>query len=110
MLRQRKPVVALDDVAEEDFRPRQVMAWAEDPEAQFAAAQMKALVRDAVLRLPQKYRVAVLLRDINQLATEDVADALGLSVPALKARVLRGRLMLRESLAAHFLPSENEHA
>jgi RNA polymerase sigma-70 factor (ECF subfamily) len=110
MLRQRKPTVPLDEAADEDFRPRQVMSWNEDPEALFAAAQMKALVRDAVLRLPHKYRVAVLLRDINQLSTEDAAEALGLSVPALKARVLRGRLMLRESLAPHFLPSEEKHA
>jgi len=109
-LRQRKPMIPLDEAREEDFRPRRVMSWDEDPEMLFAAGQMKTLVRDAVLRLPQKYRVAVLLRDINQLSTEDAADALGLSVPALKARILRARLMLRESLAAHFLPSEKKNA
>jgi RNA polymerase sigma-70 factor (ECF subfamily) len=64
---------------------------------------MNELVREAVLRLPEKYRIAVLLRDINQLSTEEAAAALDLSVPALKARVLRGRLMLRESLAQHFV-------
>jgi len=37
--------------------------------------------------LPEKYRVALILRDINQLSTEEAAGALGLSVPALKARV-----------------------
>jgi RNA polymerase sigma-70 factor (ECF subfamily) len=52
--------------------------------------------------LPEKYRVAILLRDINQLSTEEAATALELSIPALKARLLRGRLMLRESLAPHF--------
>jgi RNA polymerase sigma-70 factor (ECF subfamily) len=109
ILRQRRPLLPLDD-EDEQFRPRKVMAWAEDPEALFAAAQMNSLVREAVLRLPYKYRVAVLLRDINQLSTEDAAEALGLSVPALKARVLRGRLMLRESLAAHFVSPENANA
>jgi RNA polymerase sigma-70 factor (ECF subfamily) len=52
--------------------------------------------------LPEKYRVALILRDINQLSIEEAAGALDLSVPALKARVLRGRLMLRERLARHF--------
>jgi RNA polymerase sigma-70 factor (ECF subfamily) len=106
VLRQRKATVPLDDASDEDFRPRRVQAWAEDPESLFAASQVNALVRDAVLRLPQKYRVAVLLRDINQLSTEDAAEALGLSVPALKARLLRGRLMLREALAPHFVRPE----
>ena len=102
LLRRRRPNVPLEESVDEDFRPRQVQSWAKDPEAIFATGQVNTLVRDAVLRLPQKYRVAVLLRDINQIPTEDAAQALGLSVPALKARVLRGRLMLRERLAAHF--------
>jgi len=103
MLRQRKPSEALqgtDD--EEDFRPRQIQRWTDDPEQIFSAAQRDELVRDAILLLPDKYRVALILRDINQLSTEDAAAALDLSVPALKARVLRGRLMLRERLAPHF--------
>jgi RNA polymerase sigma-70 factor (ECF subfamily) len=103
MLRQRKPSEPLqgaDD--EEEFRPRQIHRWADDPEQIFSAAQRDELVRDAILLLPDKYRVALILRDINQLSTEDAAAALDLSVPALKARVLRGRLMLRERLAPHF--------
>jgi RNA polymerase sigma-70 factor, ECF subfamily len=106
ILRQRRPLEQLDPEGDETFRPRQVQGWAEDPERLFATSQVNALVRGAVLRLPHKYRVAVLLRDINQLTTEEAAEALGLSVPALKARVLRGRLMMRESLASHFIPHE----
>jgi RNA polymerase sigma-70 factor (ECF subfamily) len=104
LLRQRKPSELLDEEeGGEGFRPRQVKKWAEDPERLLAASQRAELVREAVLRLPEKYRIAVLLRDINQLSTEEAAEALNLSVPALKARVLRGRLMLRESLAQHFV-------
>jgi RNA polymerase sigma-70 factor, ECF subfamily len=110
ILRRRRTVVPLEDAEDEHFRPRRVTAWAENPEALFAASQITSLVREAVLRLPYKYRVAVLLRDINQLPTEDAAEALGLSVPALKARVLRGRLMLRESLAIHFVSTGNTDA
>jgi len=43
-----------------------------------------------------------MLRDLEELSTEQAANALGLSVPGLKARVLRGRLMLRESMVAYF--------
>jgi RNA polymerase sigma-70 factor, ECF subfamily len=106
LLRQRKPPEPLENQEDESFRPLQIQSWTENPEQLFAASQMNALVREAVLRLPHKYRVAVLLRDINQLSTEDAAAALDLSIPALKARVLRGRLMLRESLAPHFIGKE----
>lgn len=87
---------------DEGFRPRQVQSWAEDPEKLCAAAQVRDLVMRAVQQLPYKYRVAVILRDINQLSTEEAAAALELKVPALKARLMRGRLMLREALAPHF--------
>ena len=110
-LRRRKPTESLDDIAsDEDFRPRQVRQWADDPEEILSATQRSALVREAVSRLPYKYRVAVLLRDISQFSTEDAAATLGVSVSALKARVLRGRLMLRESLAVHFIRPEKPNA
>jgi RNA polymerase sigma-70 factor (ECF subfamily) len=111
LLRQRKPLESLDETQDDEgFRPRQVQKWADDPERLLAASQMNELVREAVLRLPEKYRVAVLLRDINQLSTEEAAAVLELSVPALKARVLRGRLMLRESLAPHFIRQDKTDA
>lgn len=110
-LRQRKPSECLEETQDDEgFRPRQVQKWADDPERLLAASQMDQLVREAVLRLPEKYRIAVLLRDINQLSTEEAAAVLELSVPALKARVLRGRLMLRESLAPHFIRQDKTDA
>jgi RNA polymerase sigma-70 factor (ECF subfamily) len=102
LLRRRRPTESLDESEDEIFRPRQVQSWVDDPEQALAKSQVNELIRKGVLRLPEKYRVALLLRDINQLSTEDTAEALGLSIPATKARVLRGRLMLRESLAPHF--------
>jgi len=109
-LRRRKPLESLDEIETEVFRPRQVLQWASDPEQLLSATQRNSLVREAVLRLPYKYRVAVLLRDISQFSTEDAAATLGLSVSALKARVLRGRLMLRESLSVHFMRPEKPNA
>ena len=103
MLRHRKrtePLGVVED--DEDFRPRQVQKWPDDPEQIFTAAQRNKLVHDGILQLPEKYRVALILHDISQLSSEEAAAALEIGVPALKARVLRGRLMLRERLAPHF--------
>ncbi len=104
-LRDRKPTESLDEGAGEgdgEFRPRQVRAWQDDSERSYSGSEMRQLVERGILGLPAKYRVVVMLRDIEQLSTDEVAQQLGLSVPALKARLLRGRLMLREALAPHF--------
>jgi len=103
-LRERENVESLDEkgrVDEEEFRPRQVRTW-QDPEQLYAEAEIRRLVEQGVMRLPVKYRVVITLRDIEQLPTEEVARVLSLSVPALKARLLRGRLMLRELLSPYF--------
>jgi RNA polymerase sigma-70 factor, ECF subfamily len=104
-IRSRKNMESLDEPAgsEEDFRPRQIRAWQDDPEKTHSKEEIRQIVERGIMGLPPKYRIAVMLRDIEQIPTEEVARQLGLSVPALKARVLRGRLMLRESLAPHFI-------
>lgn len=104
-IRDRKPMESLDDEGpegDEGFRPRQVRSWTEDPEELYSQAEVRSLVESCVMKLPAKYRVVVLLRDFEQLSAEDAAAALGLGVPALKSRLLRGRLMLREALAPYF--------
>jgi RNA polymerase sigma-70 factor (ECF subfamily) len=110
-LRDRRPLESLDEsasVPEESFRPRQVGAWVENPEQLYSQAERRRLVESSVMKLPPKYRIAVLLRDLELLSTEDAAAALGLQVPALKSRLLRGRLMLREALAPHFAKRPSE--
>jgi RNA polymerase sigma-70 factor (ECF subfamily) len=62
------------------------------------------------LQLPAKYRVVVILRDVQQLSADEVSRHLGLSVPAVKTRLLRGRLMLREWLSPYFTTSVREAA
>ena len=105
-LRERRPLESLDesDHDEEGFRPRQVQAWTEDPEQLYSQAEMRSLVENGVMKLPVKYRMVLMLRDIEQLPIEEAASTLGLGIPATKARLSRGRLMLREALAPHFIP------
>ena len=102
-LRDRKETESLDESDDqEEFRPKQIRAWSDNPEQMYSTTERRILVERAISRLPAKYRVVLLLRDIQQVSTDDAAAALDLSVPALKARLLRGRMMLRENLAPHF--------
>ncbi len=100
-LRGRKATDSLED-EDPDFKPRNIQAWQDDPEESYSKEEMRKLVEKEIMRLPAKYRIVLMLRDIEELSTTEAANVLGLGVPALKARVLRGRFMLRESLAPYF--------
>lgn len=104
-LRERGRIESLDAGGEDDdaeFTPRKLRAWDDDPEVLRSRAQARELVEREILKLPAKYRLAVLLRDIQQYSAEEAAQILGLGVPTLKTHLLRGRLFLREALAPHF--------
>ncbi len=104
-LRRPKDPESLDAVElSEDgyFGPRQVRAWQDDPEQYYSKAEIRRIVEQAILQLSAKYRVVVMLRDVEQLSTLEVALQLGLTVATVKTRLLRGRLMLRELLAPYF--------
>ncbi|HVQ54277.1 MAG TPA: sigma-70 family RNA polymerase sigma factor [Thermoanaerobaculia bacterium] len=100
-LRSRRREESFDDRPEEDFRPSNLQPWVEDPESRFAREEMRKLVAAALECLPPAYRAAVVLRDIDQLSGSEAAAVLNIPLPTLKTRLLRGRLMLREALAAH---------
>jgi RNA polymerase sigma-70 factor (ECF subfamily) len=68
------------------------------------AADTRTEVLTALARLPFDHREAVVLRDLAGLSNEEVADALGLTVPAAKSRIHRGRLQLRELLDPDGMP------
>jgi RNA polymerase sigma-70 factor, ECF subfamily len=105
-LRRRKPDESLDDPGrEEPFRPTSITPWVEDPERLYAREEMRQLIHQELSRLPAMYRTAVMLRDIEQLPAHEAAAALEIPVATLKTRLLRGRLMMREALAAYFTAS-----
>ncbi len=76
-LRERRQLESLDDDGsdQEEFRPKQVRAWSDDPEQMYSKSQQRDLMERAISRLPAKYRVVLLLRDVQQLPTEDAAAA-----------------------------------
>ncbi len=105
-LRRRKTdkSVSLDEQIDtgEDTVVREIAAWDEDPEQRFSRDELGDILDTAVQSLEPPYRSVFVLRDIDELSTEETADALGLSIPAVKSRLLRARLQLREKLTRYF--------
>jgi RNA polymerase sigma-70 factor (ECF subfamily) len=98
----RKNFVALAEAetAEEQFTPQRYEPWKSNPEQLYGKQEIHRIVEDAIQSLPEIYREAFVLRDIEEMSAEEAAQALGITVPALKSRLLRARLMMRETLAA----------
>jgi len=105
-LRRRKTdrSVSLDETIDtgEDTVVREIAAWDEDAEARYSREELGQILDTAVQSLDPPYRSVFQLRDIDELSTEETADALSLSVPAVKSRLLRARLQLREKLTRYF--------
>lgn len=73
-------------------------AWSENAADQLERHELAKLVRDAVERLPENFRIVVTLRDIEGLSTEETAEALGIRPEAAKMRLHRARQALRTLL------------
>jgi RNA polymerase sigma-70 factor, ECF subfamily len=105
-LRRRKTdrSVSLDEQIDtgEDTVVREIAAWGEDPEQRFSREELGEILESAIETLEPPYRSVFVLRDIDELSTEETAEALGLSIPAVKSRLLRARLQLRERLTRFF--------
>jgi RNA polymerase sigma-70 factor (ECF subfamily) len=76
--------------------------WSDRPDKALISKEAMETIEKAVAELPESYRVVFHLRDIEGLSNEEVADILGLSVPAVKSRLHRGRLFLRDKLSDYF--------
>ena len=82
-----------------DGATREVMDWSGLADDLVLRSEMRTRLVSALSRLPEIYRVAVLLRDVQGLSTEAASAVLGIRRPTLKSRLHRGRLILREKLA-----------
>ncbi|MGC2332904.1 MAG: sigma-70 family RNA polymerase sigma factor [Candidatus Acidiferrales bacterium] len=109
-LRRRRPnVVSLDQELDtgEDMMPREVEDWGPSPEERYGQTELSGILGKVIGELDPPFRIVFQLRDIEELSTEETAEALGLSVPAVKSRLLRARLKLREKLNQYFRRGEN---
>ena len=104
LLRRRRPHVPLDDLAE-TLAPADLArgraAWPPDPQRAALDGELRAELGRALADLPDSLRSVVVLRDIQGLSTDAAAAQLGLSPGAVKVRLHRARLRLREALAAY---------
>jgi RNA polymerase sigma-70 factor, ECF subfamily len=105
-LRKRRTgkLVSLDEdvETEEGSVPRDVADWDPDPEQSYSQTELADILRKTIQGLPPGFRIVFTLRDVDGLSTEETAETLGLSVPAVKSRLLRARLQLRERLSRYF--------
>jgi RNA polymerase sigma-70 factor (ECF subfamily) len=110
-LRKRRPnVVSLDEDVDtgEDMVPREVEDWGPSPADRYAQTELSGILGKVISELDPSFRVVFQLRDIEELSTEETAEALGLTVPAVKSRLLRARLKLRQALNQYFRRGENQ--
>jgi RNA polymerase sigma-70 factor, ECF subfamily len=98
-----KTVSIDEDVeTEEGSMPREVADWGPNPEQLYRQSELGDILKKTIQGLPPGFRTVFVLRDVEGLSTEETAEMLGLSIPAVKSRLLRARLQLRERLAKYF--------
>jgi RNA polymerase sigma-70 factor (ECF subfamily) len=97
--------IALDDVLpalDEDGRHFEPMAdWSSRVDEQALQGELRRVLTEAIGTLPPDYRTALVMHDVEGLSNPDIAAALGISLPAVKSRVHRSRLYVRQRLAAY---------
>jgi len=72
--------------------------WSKRADEQLADREIRLAIEREIQNLPEDYRIVFLLRDVEDLSSEDMAAVLGISVAAVKSRLHRARLVLRERL------------
>jgi RNA polymerase sigma-70 factor, ECF subfamily len=105
-LRKRRSgkIFSLDEAVDtgEETVTREIAVWDDNPEQRYTREEMHAILQQAIDSLAPIFRTVFVLRDVDDLSTEETATALGISVPAVKSRLLRARLQLRDKLTRHF--------
>ncbi len=101
-LRAASRIVALDEDDSADAMPTCLIDWQQVPEQILEGAEANAEMERAIAGLKPDLRAVFLLRDVEQLSTEETAQALGINPGTVKVRLHRARLALRERLALYF--------
>lgn len=84
----------------------QIADWSSLPEDRMLRAELRRILDEAVAGLPEMYRAVILLRDVEELSTEETAQVLDLSVDVIKTRLHRARLAIRQELDAYLKTKE----
>lgn len=95
-LRRRNRFSALDE--EEDTGALRVASGDPDPEESLSQSELRRVLEESILQLPPRYRVVVMLRDIEEMSTAEAAAALGISEQNVKVRLHRAHVLARRML------------
>jgi RNA polymerase sigma-70 factor (ECF subfamily) len=105
--RRRKPEESIEPLLPsflaDDHHVEQFSDWSAPADVLLERKETRAIVRASIDQLPESYRNVLILRDIEELSTQEVADALGLTTTAVKVRLHRGRQALSTLLRRAFL-------
>jgi RNA polymerase sigma-70 factor, ECF subfamily len=91
-----------EDGQTKQVRPKQFADWRDLPNELLEQQEIRDAILQALLGLPESYREIFILRDMEQVSVAEAAEILGISVPLVKTRLHRARLMMREALTPIF--------
>ena len=103
--RKKRPESGFEELSvptHEELKSRNISDWDMDPYEAAHKKEVKRILDEAISSLPPVYRAVVSLRDIEGLSTEETAERLGINAGAVKTRLHRARIHLRELLSPHF--------
>ena len=105
--KRRKPALSLEDARpefaeDEAGHVRTPGAWVLTPDEAVLSGELKRLIETAITELSDKYRLVLLLKDVEGFTNEEAAETLGLTIPTVKARLHRARLIVRDELDHYF--------
>jgi RNA polymerase sigma-70 factor (ECF subfamily) len=97
-----EPLDAVLDDGEGHPHPGAMKPWSVAPDQPVLDAESRELIEQAIGRLPETYRDVYVLADVEGMPNSEIGEILGLSVAAVKSRLHRARLIMRDALAPHF--------
>ncbi len=97
-------VISLDEPisTKEGQRPREIPDWSTNPAVAVLNEELRQVMDEAIKTLPPLYKSVFVLRDMEGLSNAEVGKVLGESVAAVKSRLHRARIFLRERLSQYF--------
>ena len=112
ILRRQKPEVNVAEYSADgdldDYTPTIFVDWCCLPEGELMSSEAKKHLDKAIQKLPEKLRIVFILRDIEELSIRETSQMLELTDSAVKTRLLRARLQLREQLSIYYGAELNE--
>ena len=108
--RRRAKELSLDETAqvEDHDLPRDVADWAPNPEQLYGASELRNILIGSLQELEPGLRTVFVLRNVEELSTNQTAEILGLNQAAVRSRLFRARLQLREKLSRYFRKPDGE--